>query len=333
MRGIRRVLALLVASVLLYVLAFSLLLDRPLSLGTLRDTLLRKIAIAAAEPGPRLIILAGSNALFSHSCAVIGVMLALPCINGGVALGLGLDYQFALWEPQLRPGDTLYLPMELAQYAMPRGAAWAGPDNGMMLREDRSLLLTLRPPHAARAVFSGTLPDAVAALVEMAAVALHPALARPAFTDTDSVGDGIGHTLAKAQVNRDFLAHLHRPDPSPAAIRSGFGTREIRAFLRWARAHDVQAIGGDPTEFADAPPDPKLAGTLADIYAAEGARFLPLAGSGRYKRADFFDAQDHLVTECQALHSIRVAQALSVLMHRTLHPPPLGAQQMADRCP
>ncbi|MCB8880062.1 hypothetical protein ACELLULO517_07435 [Acidisoma cellulosilytica] len=324
---------LLLASVLLYVAAFSVLLDRPLSLGTLRETLERKIAAASAMPPPRLIILAGSNALFSHSCATIGAMLALPCVNGGVALGLGLDYQFALWKPVLRPGDNLYLPMELEQYARPLGAARTGPDAALVLQQDRFLLVHLGIGRVLPALFSGTMSDAVASVVEQAAVAFRPDLANPAFSDINGQGDGIGHSLLKARANRVFLASLHRQDPSPAVIRDGYGRQEIAAFLHWARRHGVQVIGGFPTEFADNPSEPALGATLAAIYTAEGARFLPLAGEGRYPRADFFDAQDHLMTECQMRHSIRVADALAPFLGRAIQPPPAGATLLAANCP
>jgi hypothetical protein len=328
-----RVLGLLLAAIALYGLAFACVLDRPLSLGTLRRALDAKLTYAAGLPSPKLVILAGSNALFSHSCAVIGAMLRLPCVNGGVALGLGLDYQLALWQPRLAAGDIVYMPMELQQYVVTAGAARAGPDAPIMWRHDRATLAGLGPDRIIAAAFSSTAEDAVLSLVESAALALHPALADQPFTETDAAGDGIGHTLARAAVNRAFLAGLHRPDPPPAAIAAGYGAAEIARFLDWARAHGLRVIGGWPTEFADAPPDPRLAAVLAGFYAAHGAAFLPLPNQGRYPRADFFDSQDHLVTECQARHSIAVALRLAPLLGRSALPPPALAAVDAAQCP
>lgn len=333
MRRPETLLALLAASLLLYVGLFACILHRPLSLGTLRGTLEAKIAAAQAAVPPRLIILAGSNGLFSHSCVVIGTMLRLPCINGGVALGLGLDYQFALWRPVLRRGDVLYLPMELAQYTVSPRAAAAGPDAALMLEQDRALLLQLGPGRALAALFSGSFADAAAAFVEQSALALHPALARPAFAEIDAEGDGIGHSLAKAVGNQRFLAQLHRPDPSPEAIRRGYGAAEIGRFLDWAAQHGIMVIGGFPTEFADRPQNPALGASLAAFYAEHGAWFLALPGGGRYPRQDFYDAQDHLVTECQMRHSIRLAAALAGLLGRMPAPPPADAVLLAARCP
>jgi hypothetical protein len=333
MRRLFRVIGLLLASVALYGAAFAYGLDRPLSLGTLARALDGKLAYAAGLPSPKLVILAGSNALFSHCCGIIGVMLHLPCVNGGVALGLGLDYQFALWKPRLRAGDIIYMPMELQQYVAPLTASRAGPDAAIMWRHDRATLAKLGPVRWVAAAFSSTAEDAVLSLIESAALTLHPALAAAPFTDVDVEGDGIGHTLARGAANRAFLASLHRTDPDPQAIAAGYGTREIGRFMDWAEAHGIRVIGGWPTEFADAPPNPRLLGVLRALYRSHGARFLTLANDGRYPRRDFFNSQDHLVSECQARHSILVADGLAPLLGRAVSPPPPWGMADAARCP
>jgi hypothetical protein len=333
MRRLGQVLGLLLASIGLYALAFACVLDRPLSLGTLRRALDAKLAYAAELPAPKLVILAGSNALFSHSCAIIGGMLGLPCVNGGVALGLGLDYQFARWKPLLHAGDIIYMPLELQQYVVTAGAGRAGPDAPIMWRHNRATLVGLGPARIIAAAFSSTAEDAVLSVVETAALALRPGLAASPFTETDAAGDGIGHTLARAAANRGFLAGLHREDPQPGAITAGYGGAEIGGFLDWARAHGLRVIGGWPTEFADAPPDPRLATVLAGFYRAHGGGFLPLPNQGRYARPDFFDSQDHLVTECQAEHSIAVAVRLAAFLGREPMRPTAAAMADAAHCP
>ncbi|GAB0116235.1 hypothetical protein [Acidisoma sp. 7E03] len=330
MRRLSTLVALLCVSLLLYGALFALILDRPLDLGPLRRAWAEKIAAAEAVHGPKLVIFAGSNALFSHRCAVIGPMLDLPCINAGVASGLGLDLQFALWLPHLDAGDTVYIPLELQQYVTSATASRAGPDAAILWRHDRTWLWRLGLRRSLAAAFSGTLPDAVASLVEMAAAALRPALAHPAFTTMNAVGDGIGHDLAEAAANRAFLAHLHRADPSPGAIAAGDGAEQLRAFRERAAGQGVRVIGGWPTEFADAPPASTLGRTLAALY---GGDFLALPNQGRYPRADFFDSQDHLAEECQVRHSIAVALGLAVRLGRPVLSPSAAMVSLASRCP
>jgi hypothetical protein len=78
---------------LLYALLFGFLLDRPLALGYLRQQIDAKLARAAAIDQPKLVILAGSNGPYSHRCETIEPILGMPCVNGGVAVGIGLDYR------------------------------------------------------------------------------------------------------------------------------------------------------------------------------------------------------------------------------------------------
>src|SRR5580658_6779530 len=110
--GFRRLVCAALASLLLYGVLFGAVLDRPLELGFLARGIDAKLARAATIHGPKLVIVAGSNGPFSHRCEVIEPMLELPCVNGGVAVGIGLDYLFMRWRNELHPGDIVYLPME-----------------------------------------------------------------------------------------------------------------------------------------------------------------------------------------------------------------------------
>ena len=140
-----RLLCACLASLLLYGLAFGFVVDRPLALGFLRHQLDANLARAASLDRPKLVILAGSNGPYSHRCEVIEPILAMPCVNGGVAVGIGLDYLFARWQAQLHPGDLVYLPMEEAQYVRTRAATEVGPDAAMMFRHDWRTLASLAP--------------------------------------------------------------------------------------------------------------------------------------------------------------------------------------------
>ena len=105
------------------------------------------------DRGPKLVILAGSNGPYSHRCATIGPLLRMPCVNGGVAVGIGLDYLFARWQPLLHPGDIVYLPMEEVAVRPHRAATALGPDAAIMLRHDPPTLAALPPQRWLGALF------------------------------------------------------------------------------------------------------------------------------------------------------------------------------------
>ena len=116
----RALLTVCLLSVGIYLTGATMLLDRPLTHGLLMAALNAKLAAGAAIVGPKLVILAGSNGPYSHRCEIMEPIIARPCMNAGVAVGIGLDYLFARWDALLRPGDAVYLPMEPAQYTARR---------------------------------------------------------------------------------------------------------------------------------------------------------------------------------------------------------------------
>ncbi len=311
---VARLLAACLTSLLLYLTLFGFVLDRPLAYGFLRRQIDMKLTRGASILRPKLVILAGSNGPYSHSCAVIQPILRTPCVNGGVAVGIGLDYLFARWEPLLHPGDTVYLPMEEAQYVRTRSATMMGPDAAIMFRHDWATLARLPPDRWLGAAFSFDLRYALMAPIETALVAagFHDPRAA-AEGRTNRFGDHVGATLALAAPYRPVLARAHPFHATAAEIRGGYGTTLIVAFLRWCRAHGVRAVGGLPTEFADDPMPPATRAAIRAVYRDHGAAFVETPGRSLYPRRDFFDTPDHLAEPFQHRHSVAVAHALLAL--------------------
>ena len=296
-------------SILLYALAFGLLLDRPLNHGFLRDRLEAKLARGAAITEPKLVIIAGSNGPYSHRCEVMEPILHRPCVNAGVAVGIGLDTLFARWKPLLRPGDIVYLPLEQAQYTRPRAAIIVGPDAAIMLCHDRTTLASLPPDRWAGAVFAFDARALVMSGLEMT-------LRAAGFPDPrgsgamNAWGDQVGHAAALAGEHAAARAAMTPVHQAAEAIAAGEGSREVARFLGWARARGVTVVGGLATGFADSPiPAPTLAAIRA-VYQAEGARFLTLPNLSRYPRSAFFDSPDHLHEDAQIAHARLVAWGL-----------------------
>ena len=92
MRYFLALLAACAVSVLAYLLVFGVLVSRPLVIDQVADFMGRKLAYADATPHPKIFVVAGSNARFSHSCAVLEAELHRPCINMGIAADVALDW-------------------------------------------------------------------------------------------------------------------------------------------------------------------------------------------------------------------------------------------------
>jgi hypothetical protein len=321
--GAARLLSACLASLLLYALVFGCILDRPLALGFLRQQIDAKLARAAAIDGPKLVILAGSNGPYSHRCEIIEPILGMPCVNGGVAVGIGLDYLFARWQHVLRAGDTVYLPMEEAQYVRTRAATAVGPDAAIMFRQDWRTLASLLPERWLAALFSFDLRAALMGPIEAALLLAHFHDPRAEVTGaTNAWGDHVGHTAELAATSQAVLATAVPNHVSAEQIRAGYGTALIAGFTRWAAGHKVHVIGGLPTGFADAPMPEAQA--IRSVYTENGGDFLVLPNFSRYPRSAFFDTAEHLNETWQAAHSKLLAEQLR--WHRA----PIAAVRPAD---
>lgn len=306
----RRVVLPCVASLLLYLTLFGWVLDRPLTLGMFRTLIDAKLARGAGIDGRELVILAGSSGPYSHRCETIEPLLGLPCVNAGVAVGIGLDYLFARWLPVLRAGDIVYLPLEEAQYTRERAATSVGPDAAIMFRHDWRTLASLTAYRVLGAAFSFDARAGVMSLIETA-------LARSGFIDpraaalgsTNAWGDHVGHTAALGAIDAARLATIEPFHPTAAEILAGDGTAMLREFIARARAKGVVVVGGLPAGFADSPiPEPTRQAIRA-VFEDAGAAFIDLHDS--YPRSAFFDTPDHLNEPAQIVHSHAVAAALA----------------------
>ena len=71
---------------------------------------------AAHTPGPRLLIVAGSSALFGINAQLIQQQTGFSTVNLGTHAGLALDYRFFRIRKVCRPGDTILLALEYESY-------------------------------------------------------------------------------------------------------------------------------------------------------------------------------------------------------------------------
>jgi len=302
-------------SVLAYLVLFGFVVSRPLVVDQIRDFMEKKLAYANATPHPKIFLVAGSNARFSHSCAVLEEILKRPCVNMGIAGDVALDWTFDKVRPELQRGDLVYMPIEYELYSRSREQLMTGMDAAYRFRHDKASLLSRGPEGMLRAAFMFTLPTLVQSAGEMALEG--GGIHRRFGVDTmDKEGDETGHDGAKAQpyaaiiraepaVLPDTKRLLDNPDGSQAAIAR---------FLDWCRSHGVVAVGGLPTVFNDKPvPDSAIA-QLSSFYASHGAKFVTLPNRSQYPRADFYDSSYHLRQSAQERHSRLLAEALRPLL-------------------
>jgi hypothetical protein len=314
MRAFARLLLACAASLVAYGIVFGAIIHKPLTVDVISDLLRLKEDYARRAASPKLVIFAGSNARFSHSCAVIEKLAGRPCVNFGIARGIGLDYLASELEPLLRRGDVVYMPLEYDWYLDDKVAAMTGPDSALMAYADKRRLLGLGWERTLRAAFSFDLAFAASGAAEMALRALG-VQRRVGLQTMDPQGDEIGHDDAEAAPYRAYVASVTPPIPGAAALAApSYAKDEIAGFLVWTRAHGVAVYGGLPTTFADAPVGADLIAAIRRVYEASGQRFLLLPSHSQYPRDCFFDTYAHLVERCQIVHSEMLAPFLAAAL-------------------
>ena len=317
MRTFLYLIAACTTSLVLYLLLFGSLVSRPMVVDQAQEMLEKKLAYSRASGHPQIVVIAGSNARFSHSCAVLERLLHRPCTNMGVAGTIGIDWTLDAARQVLKPGDLAYMPIEFDIYSLPQAQLFTGMDAAYRFRHDKASLAERGPEGVIRAAFMFSLPTLVQSLGEM--VLQRAGVRRRFGLDTlDEQGDEIGHDGAKADAYLNTIRRASQRMPETEALLTNprAGARAIAAFLDWCRAHGVTAVGGLPTVFNDRPiPDASIA-KLRTFYGERGAGFLVLPNHSQYPRSAFYDSDYHLRESWQHRHSALLAAELRPLLSR-----------------
>ena len=303
-----------VASVIVYLLTFTVLVKKPLTVGFIADALQLKQDYAATIRRPKLVIIAGSNGLFSHRCETMEPILDMPCLNGAITAELGLAYMLELGQRLIRPGDAVLLPLEYTEFPLPERRYIDAQGHPFRLTYDRENIGVLPPAQLGRALFQFDLSYLIGALAEMA---LDAAGVRRRFSVETLTrhGDMRGHTVAKAERFRRQIAASESWLPKAAAFKMSRNAQTIIGrFLGWASRNDVRVIATMPTMFDDRLAEDALITQLRSLYEGAGHAFFVLPNLNQYPRSCFYDTPFHLHEECQIRHSTSLAKALRPIL-------------------
>jgi hypothetical protein len=311
MKALLKLIAAAALSLALYLVINGFVLDRPVSLGSIAPMIAKKVAYGEKAPGPKLVIIAGSNARTSHRCALLEQRLGMACVNAGNTAGLGMDYMLRSFEPIIKPGDVVYLPMEYQQYGATRTQTLTGPDAAVLFRHDKAALLARGPEGVIRAAFmfdlSTIIDSGVEAILNVAGVS-----ARFDAKAFDIQGDELGLTHERGKTFDAFIASTRWRPPTAAQFRADTGAKDvIRDFVKRSRARGVRVIAGLPVSFRDVPIPADLLAEMRRFYESAGAEFLVLPNESQYPRDDFYDTPFHLEEGATLQHTELLAQALA----------------------
>lgn len=297
-----------IGSTILYLVAFTFLLHKPLTIGTIVQLAERRTAYVAAHAGPKVIVIAGSNGLYSFRCQTMEPVLGRPCVNLSLGAQAGLDFDLMRVRQIARRDDVVLMPYEFEIYLKPPALIYGGIGDQVIIQHDRALLHELSPGRIEKAAFSFDFRFLIEAVIEnlFVAAGIHGNFTADSFSPQ---GDYIDNTAANAERFKDIVAADDMAMPKPEILQAPSAAQDVmRAFFAWSQAHGVVVIGSLPTTFDDHPHLPALVGRIERFYKANGAQFLVLANQHQYPRSCFFDSHYHLAQPCQEEHSAAFAR-------------------------
>ena len=295
-----------------YLATFALVVHRPLTNTINGEYLQRKTdRLVATQPSsPRIVILAGSTARFSHRCETLEQDTGVTCINMSVSGQLNLAWQFDRMKQFLRPGDLLYLPLEYR--ARQPIAHTIGVEAPYVLRFARSELAHYSLRQVLSAAFYFDLRYFFSALGEMALWKAGVPRRYSVATLTPH-GDESGHTAVKGAEYRDYINSLKPLIIDVEAYRDDLVWSDVDDILRWGREHGILIVGGLPTTFEQAKIPPDVVTLLQKRYREAGGCFVALDSLNRYPRSFFYDTQYHLNESAQIAHTRALGRQLASL--------------------
>jgi hypothetical protein len=320
--GGRRALAILLIGSLfatvVYLGLFHFVLTRPMTLGDMTRMIDRKEQIAQAVGPGAIIIAAGSNGRYSHSCATLSELLNRPCANMGVAASIQIDFLFDWVEKVAKRGDLVYVPLEYPLWSADRSDFLSDDIGPAYFSKDVGTLRDLGWDRLAHGAFAFNVRFAIESVFEKLLV--RAGVARRVgvtASDLNDYGDMVGHDAKAAAAYADYLSKIRWRVPNNAISET---TRLLVSnFIKTMKDRGVVVVGGLSTTFDDQPvPDSVIAPWRA-LFEDNGAAFVMLPNKSQYPRREFFDTTAHLQQQYQIEHSAALAPLLRPLL------PPLPA--------
>jgi hypothetical protein len=309
-KTLRTIILACISSILLYLLVFTFLVKKPLTLGFIHEAMQVRAAYVRANPGPKLVIIAASNGLFSYRAEVMEKVLGIPCLNSSTIGQFGLDIQIALAKRWLSSGDIVLMPLEYHSYELTSQEIDNSDANAYILSYAPWLLHDLGWHRVQCVLGHFDLKYLISAVVEMglAKVGISRRFNKETLTPQ---GDMRGHTESRGMEYRGYLQSLTQAGPSDELLQKRFqGEIVLDNFLKWAKQHNIRVIGTLPTVFNDRPISDKLIAKIASLYRSQGQEFLLLPNRSQYDRHCFYDTNYHLNEPSQIVHSRSIAYYL-----------------------
>ena len=280
--------------------------------------------LAAAIPGPRLLIVAGSGALFGLNAQLIDQQTGIPTINMGTHAGLHLDYLLYRIEKKARPGDTILLACEYELYSNRFDSETR---DDYILAHDTDYFHHM--PVLAKLEIATSMPFKRIQELKNSRAARHLPPPSPPYSPynpiiggidcLDDNGDEIFNTAAtqpppKPDMRR-IIDVLH--DETFSERTDGF--KALAAFIQWAQSRHITVLATFPNVVRqpeyDGPTSQRSISTITSFYTSHGVPVVGTAQEAMLPIDQFYDTVYHLTHEAALQRTQRLIPELRPYLH------------------
>lgn len=254
-----------------------------------------KTRIAESIKTPKLVIVAGSNALFGISCKMIREQTNVPCVNTATYAGLGVDYILNRARSLVKPGDIVLLPLEYEVYTDD------GELNGALidyvLARDSEYLRSLNWIDQIRFITGVSLTRVQDGILAKLGT---PKQWQSHYKskNLNQYGDDTGNR-ASTMTKKEFKALDElQPKEIQGYIKSSYGMKVINKFVEWSQENNIKVIATWPnTLWFEAYQEQEVKKFFQSINDFYQNIKVPLLGNYRdfmYDKSRFYDTSYHL---------------------------------------
>lgn len=293
---LRSILWVMLISLLIFILAVCYQIGAPTeSSRWVYEIYTIKSNIAKKIKEPKLIVVAGSNALFGISCKMIYEETGVNCVNGGTHAGVGIDYMLSRARDWVKPGDLVLLPLEYYHYK----------HDGKPRTTEIDLVFSRDPSYfnSVNLITKFYFISGISfkRLLRGISAKFTPNPPWKSFYDAKNLNEyGDETSNREAEMTEKLRKKVARswPHGLERYIKSSQGMRSISKFVDWCRQNNIQVIAMWPnTIWFDVYREARqqeFFQSIEDFYQRIGVKLLGKPEDFMYDKSMFYDSNDHL---------------------------------------
>ena len=278
------------------------------------QTYQKKNSYASAIQQQKVLVIAGSNALFGINSTMLSDYFQKPVVNLGVNAGLQLPLILKLATPYIKPGDIVLMPLEYPMYYYNGDLTHVEVD---YILSHQDLFDSLPLLQKIKLLLHSPLNRVIKGYIGLPENYVVEGLYGP--HNIDQHGDQINSGRAKRNENQTRTVLNHGPEEyGKSAQKSGeqaLGWRYLKDFIATYQAQQVCIIFTPPAFMRH--PSYHLDDIERNFYSAlpqeakqHGLNYIGTPFDFMYPSEDFFDTNYHLTSEKRVEHTQKLIELL-----------------------